>query len=84
MKNGVTCYGGDMTELKPCPFCGASKEYIQEFDIRLFVTTPINGLVCKKCGGAIINGDIKKSSWVDLTKAWNRRASKREVENADR
>ena len=66
-----------MTELKPCPFCGADEEDILVYDYHL-PFSPKKGVVavhliyCSKCGGAMIDEDMDHA-WKDRAEAWNRR-----------
>lgn len=62
-----------MTELKPCPFCGSSEEWIN-YDCGRFGMHILGQMFwCRKCGGALIDPDINHC-YNDIEKAWNRRA----------
>lgn len=60
-----------MTELKPCPFCGGEATYFEE---RIFIMNNafIQGVKCKKCGGAYMDADKEKCP-NDVFEKWNRR-----------
>ena len=55
-----------MSELKPCPFCGADAELYQTNDTRNF------RVICQKCPASV--GRYWYHRKADAIKAWNRRA----------
>ena len=59
-----------MTDLKPCPFCGAILEYDEYVAIRV-PGKPIMRLWTHQAGGCILSGmEVPKEDH----EAWNRRA----------
>lgn len=71
--------GGTMTELKPCPFCGADGDSIQHKQYFLpycpnVGVHVISIIYCDKCGGAMIDQN-KKHCYNDTAKMWNRRVN---------
>lgn len=61
-----------MTELKPCPFCGASEGCLTVGDVRGPVGYQYSFIACRLCGGAMIDAN-KGHSRNDLMKHWNLR-----------
>ena len=66
-----------MDELKPCPFCGADEDWLQEIRLNVRVVDPLTGLICQRCGGAMLKNGMK-TSLGDLYDAWNRRDGEEE------
>lgn len=60
-----------MTELKPCPFCGGKADYFAD---RIFCMNNafLQGIKCKKCGGAYFDADKRKCP-NDMVNGWNKR-----------
>ena len=66
-----------MTELKPCPFCGAGMEHLNvlygDVDDRANLYDPC--VICKNCGIVLkFRGEKRYTgSLDDILKVWNRR-----------
>ena len=73
--NGRTVTG--MTELKPCPFCGANED---ELDFRYSYATkftkPFAFVGCLRCGAMMVDTN-EDHCLNDVKKAWNRRDGER-------
>ncbi len=67
-----------MSELKPCPFCGAEEEDIAFIESYLPFTSSFRGFYCRKCGGALFSKNLRHN-YNDLVTLWNRRMSTTEV-----
>ena len=65
---------GTMPEdLRPCPFCNASGDDIEaRIAYPTEFTKPILYVICRKCGGAVIDTN-NEHSLLDVKMAWNRR-----------
>lgn len=67
-----------MSELKPCPFCGAEAEHFKEdgYDVEAGNTAGLKHFVwCTECS-ALVSGDTEQEAY----EAWNRRV---EAERAE-
>lgn len=59
-------------DLKPCPFCNGTN--VEVFQERIFIMNNafLNGVICRDCGGAVI--DIHEKCTIgEVKKRWNTR-----------
>lgn len=59
-----------MSELKPCPFCGADYGFLEIIKCGVTGSSHVYAVMCCECGGRSGRAETKD----DAVEAWNRRA----------